>query len=210
MIVAAGKEKAEIPMRSKQGGFTLIEVIVVLAALAILAALLIPVIGGLPQQAEEAKAGNDARAIGEAVQNFYTDLAKWPVYSSSVPDLTPANATLERLFSAGNVPGVSGAPGTAEWIAAPNSDDLDDHLQNNRLLDSSQYPLTGEFAWRGPYLTASPSDPWGNQFIVNARWLQPGQSPNAVWVLSAGPDGVIETTFAQPTLAGDDIGFRLR
>ncbi len=187
-------------MIRKQGGVTLIEMIVVLAALAILAALLIPVIGGLPGEAEEIQARNDTRAIGEAIHNFYKDVAKWPVYSAF-----PSTPDLERLFSAGNVPAVSGAPGTAEWTTASPSADLDNHLQNNSL-----YPATGEFAWRGAYLTATPTDPWQNQFVINVRWLQPGATPHVVWVLSAGPDGIIETTFAQPSLAGDDIGFRVR
>ena len=198
-------------MNRTQGGLTLIEIIVVLAALAILAALLIPTVLSLPEQAEEARAGNDARAIGEAIYNLQRNLAKWPVYASSVGGLTnPANATLQRLISAGNAPGISGAPGTADWIIAANTDALDDHLATNRLSDASQYPGTGEFAWRGPYLAEAPADPWGNRFIVNVRWLQPGASPNVVWVLSAGPNKIIETTFAQPTLAGDDIAFRLR
>jgi len=195
-------------MNRTQGGLTLIEIIVVVAALAILAALLIPTVISLPEQAEEARAGNDARAIGEAIYNLQKNLAKWPVYSSSVGGLTVPNATLERLISAGNAPGVSGA--TADWTNASNTDALDDHLATNRLSDASQYPSTGEFAWRGPYLAEAPADPWGNRFIVNVRWLQPGASPNVVWVLSAGPDKIIQTTFAQPTLAGDDIGFRLR
>ena len=195
-------------MNRTQGGLTLIEIIVVLAALAILAALLIPTVLSLPEQAEEARAGNDARAIGEAIYHLQKNLAKWPVYSSSIGGLTVPNATLERLISAGNAPGVSGA--TAEWINAANTDDLDDHLATNRLSDATQYPTTGEFAWRGPYLAEAPEDPWGNRFIVNVRWLQPGASPNVVWVLSAGPNKIIETTFAQPSLAGDDIGFRLR
>ncbi len=195
-------------MNRTQGGLTLIEIIVVLAALAILAALLIPTVLSLPEQAEEARAGNDARAIGEAIYNLNKNLAKWPVYSSSIGGLTVPNATLERLNSAGNAPGTSGA--TAEWTDPANTDALDDHLANNRLPNATQYPVTGEFAWRGPYLAEAPADPWGNRFIVNVRWLQPGASPNVVWVLSAGPNKTIETTFAQPTLAGDDIGFRLR
>jgi len=195
-------------MNRTQGGLTLIELIVVLAALVILVAILIPTVISLPEQAEEIRAKNDARAIGEAIQHLQKDLAKWPVYSSSTPGLIPSNATLERLISAGNAPGVSGA--TADWINAANTDDLDDHLGNNRLLNGNQYPGTGEFAWRGPYLAEAPEDPWGNRFIVNVQWLQPGASPNVVWVLSAGPNKTIETTFAQPTLAGDDIGFRLR
>ncbi|MGH7405076.1 MAG: type II secretion system protein [Candidatus Methylomirabilales bacterium] len=195
-------------MKRTQGGLTLIELIVVLAALAIIVAILIPTVISLPEQAEEVRARNDARAIGEAIQNLHKDLAKWPVYASS--PLTPANATLQRLISAGNAPGVSGAPGTDDWIFASNTDDLDDHLANNKLPDASQYPQTGEFAWRGSYLAEALADPWGNRFIVNVRWLQPGASPNVVWVLSAGPNKIIETTFAQPSLVGDDIGFRLR
>ncbi len=195
-------------MKRTQGGLTLIELIVVLAALAIIVAILIPTVISLPEQAEELRAKNDARAIGEAIQNLHKDLAKWPVYASS--PLTPANATLQRLISAGNAPGVSGAPGTDDWIFASNTDDLNDHLANNKLPDASQYPQTGEFAWRGSYLAEALADPWGNRFIVNVRWLQPGASPNVVWVLSAGPNKIIETTFAQPSLVGDDIGFRLR
>ncbi|MGH7352224.1 MAG: type II secretion system protein [Candidatus Methylomirabilales bacterium] len=195
-------------MKRTQGGLTLIELIVVLAALAIIVAILIPTVISLPEQAEEVRARNDARAIGEAIQNLHKDLAKWPVYASS--PLTPANATLQRLISAGNAPGVSGAPGTDDWIFASNTDDLNDHLANNKLPDASQYPQTGEFAWRGSYLAEALADPWGNRFIVNVRWLQPGASPNVVWVLSAGPNKIIETTFAQPSLVGDDIGFRLR
>ena len=196
-------------MKPAQGGLTLIELIVVLAALAIIVAILIPTVISLPEQAEELRAKNDARAIGEAIQNLHKDLAKWPVYASS--PLISANATLQRLISAGNAPGVSGAPGTANWIIADaTTDDLDDHLANNRLPNATQYPTTGEFAWRGPYLAEAPADPWGNRFIVNVQWLQPGASPNVVWVLSAGPNKIIETSFAQPSLAGDDIGFRLR
>jgi hypothetical protein len=105
---------------------------------------------------------------------------------------------------------VSGATGTAEWIAGANSDELADHLQNNLLSDGTRYPTTGEFAWRGPYLLENPEDPWGNRFISNVKWLQPGATPHAVWVLSAGPNRIIETTFSQATLAGDDIGFRVK
>jgi prepilin-type N-terminal cleavage/methylation domain-containing protein len=196
-------------MNRTQGGLTLIELIVVLAALVILVAILIPTVISLPEQAEEVRAKNDARAIGEALQNFNKDLAKWPVYASSSGGLIPANATLRRLNSAGNAPGTTGA--TADWVIADaTTDDLDDHLAKNTLPNATQYPVTGEFAWRGPYLAEAPEDPWGNRFIVNVQWLQPGASPNVVWVLSAGPNKTIETTFAQPTLAGDDIGFRLR
>ena len=51
--------------------------------------------------------------------------------------------------------------------------------------------------------TMTEPDPWGNSLLVVA--IGAGAEP-AGWVLSAGPDGVIQTPFPSPTLtpAGDD------
>jgi hypothetical protein len=67
------------------------------------------------------------------------------------------------------------------------------------------------------------ADPWGNRYAVNAALvdLSPGaamangQAKMAVWVLSAGPNGVVETPFAASILTavrpgGDDIGTRIQ
>ena len=63
------------------------------------------------------------------------------------------------------------------------------------------------------------SDPWGNRYLVNMGVLQAGEAdeastePRALWVLSAGPNGLIETVYAAPALSavvgGDDIGARI-
>ncbi len=53
-------------------------------------------------------------------------------------------------------------------------------------------------------------DPWGNAYVVNAG--VPADA--AVWVLTAGPDGVIDTPFIQPdalaATQGDDRALRVR
>ncbi len=77
--------------------------------------------------------------------------------------------------------------------------------------------------WSGPYLPESPGpDPWGRRYVVNIGLIPSADSPTedrgparfAVWVMSAGPNGVIETSYRQPignaALAGDDIGVRLQ
>ncbi|HUR20167.1 MAG TPA: hypothetical protein VMZ90_05115 [Vicinamibacterales bacterium] len=52
-----------------------------------------------------------------------------------------------------------------------------------------------------------PTDAWGHCFIVNAdAWATGG----AVWLLSAGPNGWIDTGTNAMALGGDDIGNRLR
>lgn len=42
-----------------------------------------------------------------------------------------------------------------------------------------------------------PSDPWGNSYLASDRW-----------VLSAGPNGVVETPFRADAVVGDDVAVR--
>jgi len=44
-----------------------------------------------------------------------------------------------------------------------------------------------------------PTDAWGQCFLLTDRWL-----------LSAGPNGIVETPFAATQVVGDDIGMRVR
>lgn len=52
-----------------------------------------------------------------------------------------------------------------------------------------------------------PTDAWGRCFLLNADALS---SRGPVWLLSAGPNGVIDTPPNALALGGDDIGNRLR
>lgn len=74
------------------------------------------------------------------------------------------------------------------------------------------------------------ADPWGNRYLVNIgargydspltltlsplRVERESERSSAVWVLSAGPNGIIETPFSAPAssavLGGDDIGALVR
>jgi hypothetical protein len=52
-----------------------------------------------------------------------------------------------------------------------------------------------------------PTDAWGRCFLLNADAWETG---GPVWLLSAGPNGVIDTPPNAVALGGDDIGNRLR
>lgn len=78
-----------------------------------------------------------------------------------------------------------------------------------------QAGMGARFAWRGPYLNAPVrSDPWGNRYAVNVRFLDPGADSATgdaagylydVFVLSAGPDEEIDTPFSvDGVVPGDD------
>lgn len=48
-----------------------------------------------------------------------------------------------------------------------------------------------------------PTDAWGQCFLMNVgEWRRGGR----VWILSSGPNGLIDTPFGATKLAGDDIG----
>jgi prepilin-type N-terminal cleavage/methylation domain-containing protein len=186
-------------MRRKTG-FTLIEVIVVVAVLAIVAAVLAPFIAKYVDEWKIAKARKETRAIGEALTNFNRDVGQWPnrnpatgaavavLYTGTVSDMTYA-----KTMVTGSGAGWGGATG---------------NLDNNLLVNGSTgilYPTSGETRWKGPYISSPfPVDPWGRPYLVNVAATGP------IWVMSAGPNRRLDTNATDNVVAADDIGFRVR
>lgn len=73
-VMYASLRKRQENMRNKKGGFTLIELIVVIAILAILMAILVPSISGIIGNAKHQSAVSDARSIFIAAQSVATDV----------------------------------------------------------------------------------------------------------------------------------------
>lgn len=65
-------------LQSRQSGFTLIEIMVVVVILSILGALIIPNVISKPEEARVAKAKSDIRAIGTALQFYRLDNSTYP------------------------------------------------------------------------------------------------------------------------------------
>lgn len=173
-------------------GFTLIEVIVVAAIIAILAGILVPMIFSQIDESKIARATGDTKSIMSSVLAFRKDVGKWPI--SNAPNGCMEN--IDMLTGTGTTP--TGFP--AGWFNA-NPSTMSDHLVNSNAC----YPGP---PWKGPYMAGVGADPWGNSYIINADSF--AISGNAVWVLSAGPNTSIETTPNDQTLQGDDIGVRLK
>ena len=187
-------------------GFTLIEVVVVVAVIAILAAVLTPYITKYIDDSKIAKARNEVQVIAAAVTNAYKDLGRWPNRNIRRDGLRRAlhRAPPRRRRPssgrppAGPRPAPRGIPWTPTWCT-----------------NGHTYPATGDTKWSGPYATTLPVDPWGRPYVINAanfKHAGPPAAPIPIWVLSAGPNGIVETNIAAATTAtgGDDIGFRVR
>ncbi len=204
-ITKKGGEKMKA-LKGKKG-FTLIEVIVILAVIAILAAVLTPMIIGYISDARKSAAQSDVKIIATAIQAFNRDMRDWPIWETNTARKTGTTPSYAALQSK------DGEPPTGTIPDNPGS--IDEQLMTNVPV----YPTTGGSKWQGPYLETVKQDPWGNKYYIDVAGLQPDNinSLKVAYVISAGPDKKLETLFGQtPTAAkpfeikGDDIVFRIK
>jgi len=173
-------------------GFTLVEVVVVIAVVALLAAIMTPLIAKNIDDAKTGRAENEAEVIAAAIGNFYKDVGRWPTM-----DATAAFNGVTTLVS-GNASNTGIAINSNGWVSAASAtvDYLDNHLLDNNPGGAATYATSGRNAWHGPYLDTAPMDPWGTPYMVNIAATDSSSTSNKGLVISAGPDGVIDTPFA--------------
>ncbi len=198
-------------MLHNKKGFTLIEIVVILAVIAVLSAVISPMIIGYIKDAKIRRAEADVKVIGAAIMAFSKDLREWPIWAVGTAT-KPADDDYDVLSSEA---GDDAAAATgATYDTSTGLDSLDDQLVTN----DPSYSLTGKRKWMGPYLENISEDPWGNKYYVNVMYLQPSYlspgSEMAVFALSAGPNELIDTDFEQAITAfsggGDDITYRIK
>jgi len=217
--------RSTLRSRKPDAGFTMLELIVVVAAIAILAAILTPMVLKLIDDSRISRAQKETESIATALAALYKDTAKWPYTNAD----GPAGSSVSRLVGSSVVPtGAAAGAGSnaARWGTYGTAKHLGDFLYWNNPDDDSQadgtnanqasadYPTNGERAWEGPYMEAYDlEDPWGNGYVVNSRYFPGGayggSQRHKVLVLSAGPDGLWSTPFndgVTETIMGDDIG----
>jgi len=218
--------------RSAQSGFTLLEIIVVLAVLGALAAVLTPVVFRYIDDANVTRAKSDAGGIASAINKMYKDTGRWPFYEDGDDNLAytsgtdaavlTSNATcVAAVCTDATLPEDETASDT--WGLGGVLDNIGNHLVLNTPLGSAaagkKYATTGGRAWKGPYVDQIPTtDPWGRSYLVNVANADPTvaeASQKWVIVISSGPDGNLNTSSAAALASnavptGDDIIARVR
>ncbi len=218
------------PTRGR-AGFTLIEILVAVAILAILSAALTPMVIKYVNDGRRARALSDAETVAQAIKAFNLDTGTWPVNNDNNLNDRGELSRLVGLpdgFANRDIPdGAGAAPGDRNWNgggAGGRAGAMEDHLIFNRT-DSVDplYPVSATPpqppGWNGPYLDAIPVDPWNRPYVCNVRYLQDAnvagtnqveRDRHAVMCISAGQNGEFETSFSDATElegpGGDDIG----
>jgi prepilin-type N-terminal cleavage/methylation domain-containing protein len=203
----------------RSSGFTLIELTVVLAVIVTLALVLTPSIINFISDARVARSRSDTQTISAAVIQFYRDTGFFPQWSTANaggPGV-PANK-VELLVSPGNIPAIA--------VASPWTTGSTDLLGDQLIANAPGYAMrtaTSSLGWNGPYVSSAiGADPWNNRYMVSVGLLDGTQGTeaagggikSAVWAISAGPNGILETTYSQAItvaiVGGDDIAIRIQ
>ncbi len=96
-------------LRGKRG-FTLVELMVVMAIMAVLAGIVVPTVIGVGSQAKGTAQTSDTKEVDDAVQKFSVDTSKFPTYGATPTNVanTPTNG-----WSAGSIPAANSTPAYA-------------------------------------------------------------------------------------------------
>ena len=163
----------------RHDGFGLLELIVVVALLALIAGLVLPMLDERGEDRNQVAALREAAALGRALRAFESDTGRPPAPSDD-----------GWLAGPGPRPGIGALQAT--W-----------HELTDLLVADPGVPH-----WRGPYVEGLGPDPWGRAYVVNSRAYR--HADEYVWVLSAGPDGVVQTRGSKLVTDGDDVGVMVR
>lgn len=174
-------------------GFTLIEMAVVLGIIAILAAILTPVVTNYVDQARTTRAHNDVKKIAQGILFFNRDTGVFPGYNTFALARAGSTPNIDCLVSG------TSTTLTAEFLGGIwtcSSPGLLTQYLNVNSLGITTANSAGSISYRGPYLDGLTGlDPWSNPYIVNSDNLAKTGANSVYWAfaLSAGPDGVIDT-----------------
>lgn len=211
-------------------GFTLIEIVIAVAILALLTAGIAPLVYRHLEDSKVASAQIEVKVIGEALQMFHADTGQWPALINGG---VYGRLATQGSGSCGNEGMAAGDPTVAtseRWQSYGAVYNLTDILIYNQfnaagaaLFTPSNFPARKP-GWHGPYMKEIHSDPWGHPYVCNITWgaYSPGQVgyrndlEHNIMLVSAGPNGRYETPFGDETsvvheeIGGDDIGFVVR
>jgi len=233
-----GKKNSVTKTIKGKRGFTLIELIIVIAIVVALVAMFLPLALNKIDESNVTRAKADVDALATAVTSFFSSLGNFP--SCDGADCNPLNDAANNLrflavgTGTGDLSTVYPADSGALWSlttqddgTVPARNNAFNHLaMNNPNANATPNEVATDYVttrWNGPYISKLSEDPWGAAYIVHIGSMQNSGCPvgstgappactapatgRQGWILSAGPNGNLDTAPTATTLSADDIGY---
>lgn len=236
-------------IKNGERGFTLIEIVFVLAIILVLVAIIVPVAFPRLRDAQLARASADIQTIVATLTAFQSDLGRFPACNSDncnpldsnnqvlrflafgdgtgdIQDTFPADdPSLVNKWNLSNPINISIVPARHNAFNHLGRNDPNaDNIARSDILGARDYNEDSSKSkrWKGPYVANVSLDPWGHAYIVHVGAMEENGVPVFInslltplgsfkqpegWILSAGPDGLLQTSPTDTVLSGDDIGF---
>ena len=158
--------------KKSQGGFTLMELMIVIAIIGILSSIAIPNFISYRKRGLIAHAQAELKSLEKVIKVMALDTNCYPS-GDPVADFEQGGPD----FYLDNDPGYG--------LVGADDDFLDD------VADAGGF-------WAGPYMGEMPKDPWGNYYWFDADWRNNEDGWDYVAIGSNGPDGVGKNDYDDP------------
>jgi len=197
----------------RRAGFTLIELILVVAVVAILAAILVPTVFSILDDAALTKGKADVKAVAGAIAKFRDDTGEFPTRLAG-----GASGTEVNLLYSGTVAPVVGdfSPSTGMGLfdCAPATECETfqfPFITNSSAANAYSTVPTAKKRWKGPYLSDNTTDEFDSPYIVYVSRLKTTPvTTERAWIVFAGQNKVYETTPGSTSAQGDDFVFLIK
>ncbi len=183
--------------RRLRAGFTLIELLVVISIIAILAAMLLPVLASVKNHAKKVKAQVEERDLATAIQNYDSIYSRFPVSSgvqnaasAANGDFTYGGTLLSQAPPNGLGPGIW-STNNSEVIAIlmdltnyPNGSGAtvnNGYVKNPQQTIFLNAKMSGDTNSPGVGTDLVYRDPWGNPYLITMDLNYDEQSQDAFY-----------------------------
>jgi prepilin-type N-terminal cleavage/methylation domain-containing protein len=165
--------------RRQRAGFTLVEMLVVIAIIGILASILLPVFHSVVDRAKRAKAKTEATSLAQAIEGYDSAYGRFPVSTNAQNTATAAGSDYTYggtgRDAGGNVTWTLGTMTNDEVIAIlmdlqtyPGGGNTINynHVKNPQQTIFLNAHMSGDTSSPGVGTDLVYRDPWGNPYII--------------------------------------------